>query len=221
MRLLVVVPAFNEATTIREVVRAVPAGCDVVVVDDASDDATADEAARAGARVLYHAVNRGLGGALRTGFLFAQREAYEGVITIDGDGQHDPREIPRFVHALAQGNDLVIGVRDVRDMPRLRQWYNRVGRLITHMLLGAAHTDTESGFRALSVRALQQMQLTASRMEISSEIVAEAQRAAMRVGEVPITVRYTNYSLGKGQSFVEGTRTAWRLLLKSMARLFI
>ncbi len=219
MRTLVIIPAFNEAATIGDVVQSVPSEYVVAVIDDGSSDETGARAAASGAVVVRHAVNRGLGGALRTGFLFALRGDFDTVVTLDADGQHDPREIPKFISALQSGVDVVVGERKTGDMPRARQWYNRLGRLVTSGLFGTKLVDTESGFRALSRRALEQMELTASRMDISSEIIAEAHRARLCVGSVPITVYYTDYSLSKGQSLWEGVRTAVRLFLKSLSRI--
>lgn len=220
MKVLVVVPAYNEQATIGDVIRLVPVGIPTVVIDDGSTDGTGVAARDAGATVVRHIMNRGLGGALRTGFLCALRNGFDAVITLDADGQHDPREILSFISALESGDDIVVGHRRAGDMPRVRQWFNRIARVMTFWLFGVRSVDTESGFRALSRNALEQMRLTSSRMDISSEIIAEAYRARLRIGTVPITVYYTNYSMSKGQSLAEGVRTAVRLLLKSISRIF-
>lgn len=217
MKTLVVLPAYNEATTIESVLRALQGTHDVVVVDDGSSDGTGDVARALGVRVLGHVVNRGLGAALRTGFAYAIRDgSYEAVVTLDADGQHDPGEIPRVLAGLEGGSDIVVGARERIHMPRIRQVYNAIGGVISVGLFGGPMIDAQSGFRAFKVAKLREMNLTTSRMEISSEIVAEAHRIGARIVEVPITVRYTTYSLSKGQSFIEGVRTLWRLVLKSL-----
>ncbi len=217
MKTLVVLPAFNEATTITEVIASLPPEFDRVVIDDGSTDKTGDIARDAGVRVVTHRVNRGLGAALRTGFAFAVRGGYDAVVTLDADGQHDPAEIGQLLVALEGGADIVIGRRIQSHMPRIRQYYNAIGGIITSGLFGTPMVDAQSGFRALRTEALQRMELRTSRMEISSEVIAEAHRIHLRISEVPISVRYTEYSLSKGQSLGEGARTAWRLFMRSVS----
>jgi glycosyltransferase involved in cell wall biosynthesis len=110
-RIAILIPAYNEAATIGAVVRAVARRGSVIVVDDASTDATFRCAADAGAAVVSHEHNRGYEGALNTGFAEAERRGFEFVLTFDADGQHDPALIPRFAKALEKGADLVLGVR--------------------------------------------------------------------------------------------------------------
>jgi len=216
MKALVVVPAYNEGATIASVLTAVRGSThDVVVIDDGSTDTTAAIANACGAPVVQHCVNRGLGAALRTGFRYACDAGYEVVLTLDADGQHDPHEISRLLRAIDDGADVVIGRRDSLQMPTVRQLYNALGAALTSGLFGGPLRDSQSGFRALRTAALRNFDLKTSRMEISSEIIAECHRLQLVVAEVPITVRYTEYSMSKGQSLFEGARTAWRLVLKS------
>lgn len=216
MHPLVVIPAYNEATVLAAVCATIPIGWDVLVVDDGSTDNTAEIARQAGARVVQHHINRGLGGALRTGFRFAVENNYDAVLTMDADGQHTGADLPALMRALVAGAEVVIGARQLTaEIPSHRQWYNKFGTLFGNSLLGGLPVDSQSGMRALRTTAVQQMQLKCSRMEISSEIIAESFRLGLKVVEVPITVRYTNYSLSKGQSFGEGIKTAWRLFLRA------
>lgn len=221
MKTLVVVPAYNEATTIQPVLASVQAkGFPVLVVDDGSIDTTYDVARHSGALVVRHVINRGLGAALRTGFAFALSEGYDAVVTLDADGQHDPEEIPQLLAPLAEGADVVIGTRMREAMPIVRQVYNAAGALLTSSLFGGALLDSQSGYRALRSDTLKKFALTTSRMEISSEILAEAHRVGAVIRQAPITVRYTEYSMSKGQGFFEGVRTAWRLLLRACSQSF-
>lgn len=219
MKTLIVVPAYNEATTIAQVLRAIRGAYDVVVVDDGSSDDTGDIARAGGAIVVRHVINRGLGAALRTGFSYAtaRGDIYDAVVTLDADGQHDPSEIPALLAELERGADVVIGTRERSDMPAVRQGYNALGALITSGLFGGPLADSQSGFRAFRTKKLKDFALTTSRMEISTEILAEAHRINAVVRAAPITVRYTDYSMSKGQSLFEGARTAWRLVLKSIS----
>lgn len=218
MKTLIVVPAYNEATTIAHVLNAFGETHDVVVVDDGSADGTGNIARAAGVPVLRHVVNRGLGAALRTGFAYAiQQGRYDVVVTLDADGQHDPAEITNFIEALSVDVDVVIGKREFADMPRIRRVYNAAGALITTALFGGPLTDSQSGFRAFRVSKLRDFRLMTSRMEISSEIIAEAYRVGAKIKQIPISIKYTKYSMSKGQGFLEGLRTLWRLVLKSFA----
>ena len=218
MKILVVVPAYNEANAITPVLVALRSNkYDILVVDDGSSDVTGDVARAHGVIVVRHLFNRGLGAALRTGFAYAVDHDYDAVITLDADGQHSPVEISRFCAALDRGADVVIGQRERSAMPLIRQIYTACGALVTSGLFGGPLIDSQSGFRALRCSVLKKFNLTTSRMEISSEILAEAHRVGASVEQVPISVKYTQYSMSKGQGFFEGMRTMWRLLLKSFS----
>jgi len=127
MKIAAVIPAFNEGHNIGNVVRGVLAFVPTaIVVDDGSTDNTSEAAAEAGAMVLRHESNMGKGAALKTGFQCLVEHGYDGVITIDADGQHDPAEIPLFVDAAERGYDMVIGNRmsNVSTMPFIRRFAN-------------------------------------------------------------------------------------------------
>lgn len=255
MRTVVVIPAYNEERTVGEVVRNVREVIpDVVVVDDGSDDGTGDRARSAGAMVIRHCVNRGLGAALGTGIAAAlqgfppplaeggrggvQQAGADTIVTLDADGQHDPQDIAAVTAPVQAGfADLVIGVRflpsghceersgaerrsnlarSLNPAPLTRRLANSTANLLTRLLFGVRCSDTQSGFRALSRAAAQQIDIRTNRMEVSSEILAEAARLGLRVAEVPIRTIYTEYSLSKGQGLGEGIRTAWSLLLRRL-----
>lgn len=151
-RTLVVIPARNEARSVGSVVRSALAvkGCDVVVVDDASTDSTADEAHAAGARVLPLPVNLGAWGAMQTGMRHARRHGYDCVVTLDADGQHDPADIPRLLEPLRQGRaGVAIGSCTARgSMSR------RVAWRFFRSLSGITLDDLTSGFRAYGADAV-------------------------------------------------------------------
>lgn len=213
MKVLAIIPAYNEETTIHEVIaQTKPFVSDIVVVNDGSKDTTETIAKEAGAIVLSLPINRGLGSALRTGFLFAQVKEYDIAVTLDADLQHDPSEIPKFIEKIEKGAHVVIGSRLLNKtghMPWYRTLFNKVGNIITPH--GNKTTDSQSGFRAFSLHALQTFELKSERMEISSEIIGETFRKKLAYAEVPIKAIYTTYSLSKGQSIIEGLRTLWRL----------
>jgi glycosyltransferase involved in cell wall biosynthesis len=212
-----VIPAYNEETTLSEVLQKTgPLVDQIIVVDDGSEDRTAAIARAHGARVVCHPINRGLGAALGTGFAAALASGAEAVITLDGDGQHDPAEIPNFIQELERGADMVIGSRMLtrRGMPWHRQAAQLVGNVATFVLFGAWVTDSQSGYRAFRREALQKITVRTNRMEVSSELVAEARRHRLRLKEIPIAAIYTDYSLSKGQSFWVGIKTLLKLVLR-------
>ncbi|MBI4435261.1 glycosyltransferase family 2 protein [Candidatus Uhrbacteria bacterium] len=222
MNVLAIIPAYNEATTIADVLAHVRPFVDgMIVVDDGSDDRTGQIARAQGAIVVRHVINRGLGAAIGTGFATAQKLGAEVVVTLDADGQHDPAEIPALVHAIEEGADLVIGSRMLTGfvgMPLHRRVAQVVGNLVTFFLFGAWVTDSQSGFRALTVYAISKIHLKTNRMEVSSELIAEAKRNALVIVEVPIKAIYTDYSLSKGQSFFVGLKTLFKLVIRRLTR---
>ena len=220
MRVVVLLPAYNEEAVIGPVIESAKAHADeVVVIDDGSSDGSARIAREHGAIVLRHVLNRGLGAALGTGFLYARQHGADVAVTLDADGQHDPSEIPGFVEAIRQGASVVIGSRMLgqEGMPWHRRTANWLGNLTTLLLFGAWVTDSQSGYRALSAHALDRMDIRSNRMEVSSEIIAEARRKRLSLKEIPIRVIYTEYSLSKGQSFTVGIGTLLKLLLHRMS----
>lgn len=211
-----IIPAWNEERTIADVVRSVLSYATVVVVDDGSTDRTGKLAQAAGALVIRHRINRGLGAALGTGFAAARRLGADLAFTFDGDGQHAAKDIPRVLAPIVNGSaDVVIGSRffGIGHMPGKRRLANRIGNLVTFVLFDVHVTDSQSGFRAFSRAALEKIQIATDGMEVSSEIIAEIHDKKLRVREVPITALYTAYSLSKGQSFWMGLRTLVKLLL--------
>lgn len=222
MKVMAVIPAYNEATMVGGVVKATLPFVDaVIVVDDGSRDETAKAAHEAGARVVRHALNRGLGASLGTGIAAALRMGADIIVTLDADGQHDATEILKLVTPIQKElADVVLGSRllDTAGMPFLRICFNHFGSLFTFCMFGMYVTDSQSGFRAFSRSAAQAIRIRSNRMEVSSEIVAEIRRQGLRVAEVPIRAIYTDYSLSKGQSFRVGVKTACRLLLRRLGR---
>jgi glycosyltransferase involved in cell wall biosynthesis len=204
--LLAIVPAHNEAGRVGQVVRAVIAqGLPVLVVDDGSGDHTGAEAQAAGAQVLCLEPNRGKGAALKAGFeqaldqhrvVAAAGEApavgWVGFLTLDGDGQHDPAEIPRLLDAWERGDaDLVVGMRDYKDMPPIRWFTNSVSRLLFSWALGQHIPDNQSGYRIHS-RRLAEAALLSDEQGFAFEVeeIAICVGRAYRLAWVPIKTIY-------------------------------
>lgn len=220
MKTIAVIPAYNEASVIADVVRrALSFADEVVVVDDGSSDRTGEIARTAGAQVYTHVINRGLGATLATGLAAGLKRGGDILVTLDADGQHDPAEIPNFVKVIQdRGVDAVIGSRLLHGegMPLIRRLYNRFGNLFTYVLFGVWVTDSQSGFRAFTRHGAKQIDIRTNRMEVSSEIVKEIHDKKLAFCEIPCTVKYTEYSMSKGQSFTVGIATAIKLILRRL-----
>ncbi|MDG1950468.1 MAG: glycosyltransferase family 2 protein [bacterium] len=217
MKTVAIIPAYNEETTLADVLQRTRGFVDeIIVVNDGSKDRTGDIARANNVTVVEHVINRGLGAAIGTGFATALKRGADLAITLDADGQHDPDEIQKFIDAAAEGADVVIGSRMLtrKGMPWYRQVANVLGNLVTFFLFGAWVTDSQSGFRAFNRKALKQIQIKTNRMEVSSELIAEAKRHNLKLVEVPIKAIYTDYSLSKGQSFFVGIKTLIKLVLR-------
>jgi glycosyltransferase involved in cell wall biosynthesis len=190
--IVAIVPAHDEAPRIGAVVRAAALQLPVLVVDDGSADATSERAAEAGASVVRQLPNQGKGAALRTGFRWAIDHGADAAITLDGDGQHDPAEIPRFLEAWAAGApDLVVGRRNFRSMPPSRRLANELGTLVFSWAVGRRIADNQSGFRLVS-RRLMEATLASDEagFEFEVEMIVTAIRAGWTIAWVPIRTIY-------------------------------
>ena len=190
----VLIPCLNEAEQIGTLVRGVREHVlEVIVIDDGSRDATAERAVEAGAEVIRHAVSRGKGAALRSGWERARERGFDWVLMMDGDGQHAPSDIPAFLACAAgDGAGLMIGNRmaSADRMPWLRRVVNRwMSRRLSRMA-GRELPDTQCGFRMINLTLLQSLSLNADHFETESELVLEVAAAGHPIWFVPIQVIY-------------------------------
>jgi len=166
----------------------------VLVVDDGSTDATAEVAAEAGATVHKHDQNRGYGVAIRSALEKGRQLGADVLVILDGDGQHDPRDIPSLVKPLLDGEaDVVVGSRflgEGKRPPLYRRLGQRVLTTATNLGSGQTVSDSQSGFRAYSSKALKELSLAERGMSVSSEIQFAIGKSGLRVAEVPIDVSY-------------------------------
>ncbi|MBM3888326.1 MAG: glycosyltransferase family 2 protein [Verrucomicrobia bacterium] len=218
-----VIPAHNEAPVLRDVIAGLLAFCrNVVVVDDGSRDQTAAVAREAGAQVVRHLINRGQGAAIRTGMDFALSRGAKVIVTFDADGQHDPADLPAIVAPLLRGEcDVALGTRfqDRRsNVPGLRRLVLRGGIWFTRVVSGIKVTDTHNGFRAFSRRAAEMIEINQDQMAHASEILDEIARQRLRYCEVPVRVRYSDYSRQKGQSSWASLQIVWHFLFEKLRR---
>jgi glycosyltransferase involved in cell wall biosynthesis len=188
------IAAYNEARYIGSVVLQAKQYVDeVIVVDDGSTDNTARVAGLAGATVIRHTENRGKGAAIQSILAAAKKRNPDVLVLLDADAQHDANEIPALIKGVSEGHDLVIGSREAQDEKTPR--YRRIGKsVIKHSSRLASKTDifdTESGFRALSPKAMSELDLKEKGFAIESEMIARAADKKLKITEVPISNIYT------------------------------
>lgn len=219
-KVFIVIPAFNESAIIQNVIGEIRRSGyeNIIVVDDGSVDGTQSKAAAIiGNNALKHKVNRGKGGATKTGIEAAKLLGADIIVTMDGDGQHDPKDIPKLIKPLMdEGCDVVLGTRliDPEGMPWYKIFQNKIGNLITWYLFGLYVTDSQSGFRAYSNHAAEVINTKADRYEYDSQVIREIYIYKLKFKEVPVTVRYTEYSMGKThkQNFTNGLKTVYKMI---------
>lgn len=193
--IVVGIPAYNEEGSIGRVVLLARRHADrVVVVDDGSTDLTAEIAHGVGAEVVRHNWNMGYGSCLATLFRKARDSDADVLVTLDGDGQHDPREIPKLVAPILEGaSDMVIGTRFGEAEGSQIPGYRRLGITAITMLSNASGrsvTDAQSGLRAYGRKAIEALRPGELGMGASTELISKAGESGLRIGEVPVTVSY-------------------------------
>ena len=194
LRVAATIPAYQAAPSVGAVVRGARAILpEVLVLNDGSTDDTAEEALRAGARVLSFPQNRGKGAALRAAFADLFGRGFDGVITLDADGQHLPEEIPKLLAAAPQA-DLVLGVRDhlFAEMGPLRRASNRLSSKAISFAAGQALADIQTGFRFYSKRLVETVGFPESRFEAESAVVVRAARQGFRIVSVPVHLGFAD-----------------------------
>jgi glycosyltransferase involved in cell wall biosynthesis len=192
MKALLLIPAFDEERTIRDIVTTARQFMDdILVVDDGSVDKTKCEASAAGALVHRLEQNHGKGDALKTGFAYALDHGYDLVITIDADGQHDPEDLRLFL-PVAEQFDLVLGNRFEAHSfsPFLRRLANRASSRIVSTICGQRIHDSQTGFRSYSSRLIRNVQLTCSHYDLETEVIIKAAQQGFRIGHCRIRTIY-------------------------------
>lgn len=220
-KIFIVIPAFNEGSVIQDVIKEVQAAGyeNIIIVDDGSSDDTYEKAKIAGATALRHKINRGKGAATKTGIEAAKLLEADIIVTMDGDGQHDPKDIENLIKPISTNNcDVMLGTRlkNAKGMPWYKIIANHAGNFFTWWLFGLWVTDSQSGFRAYSKHAAEVINTNADRYEYDSEVIREINVYKLKFKEIPIAVRYTEYSMGKihKQGFINGTKTLYKMIFK-------
>jgi glycosyltransferase involved in cell wall biosynthesis len=214
LRTAAVIPAYNAAKTLGPLVAGIRRLLPVVVVNDASDDATAEVAEAAGAEVLHHSHNRGKGAAVRTGLERLVARGVQRAVALDADGQHLPEEIPKLLAESDRYPEaMVLSVRDKTGQPiaALNRFANGLADLMTSWVAGREFPDTQCGFRVYPLPAVLELGAQGERMEYDIEILLLAARARMEIRNVQTRVYYP--PVGERESHyrpVEDTaRIAW------------
>ena len=191
----ILIPVYNECKEIGRLVESLKRkGFDVVVVDDGSTDDSGKTAREKGAVVIRHDQKQGKGRSLQDGFDYILKQAkYDGVITIDGDGQHDIEDIDQFlVKAREHPQSIITGTRmtNPRGMPLVRLWTNRLMSGVISFLCRQKIPDTQCGFRFISCSVLKPLKLTSSDFQIETEVLIKASKKRFKIYSVPIKTIY-------------------------------
>ncbi len=221
----IIIPAFNEAGVIAEVVADVRSVFDqVVCVDDGSSDGTGDIALAEGAHLVRHPVNLGQGAAIQTGIEYARRQPGAQIfVTFDGDGQHRVKDVVAMINRLTDGEvDVVIGTRFGRPgltrPPLLKRIVLQTAARLSRRGRRLGLTDTNNGLRVFNKTVAEALDITMSGMSHASEFVMLIDENHWRVAEEPVEVLYTEYSKSKGQPLLNGVNIIFDGLLRSRRR---
>ena len=230
-RVCVIVPAYNEATVITDVIQTSKRAfakikgfdIDIVVINDGSRDETSSEAKKGGAIVVDHILNSGVGGATLTGLAYARKYKYDIAATMDADGQHAPEDVIKGIKKIDKSpSGLLIGSRliDSEGMSKTKVLGNKGLSLITKVLFGVNVTDSQSGLRIYSRAAIEKLDWKTTGYEFCSEMIWRAKQLGIEIEEFPIQAIYTDYSRSKGQNNWNAINIVKRLFKQRIVEIF-
>lgn len=206
MRIVALIPAYNEEKNIASVVKKTKEYVDVVlVVDDGSQDRTKEVAETAGAVVISYTENKGKAEAMRVGFKECIRNNSDVVVVLDADGQHDPGEIPQFLEKINEGFDIVVGARrfDRSVMPKIRIFANSFSSWVTSLVCRTKILDSQSGYRAIRTSVIQKIPLTSQRYQIETEMLIKAAKCNFKIAFIPIKTIYRKEAKSKVNQIID------------------
>jgi glycosyltransferase involved in cell wall biosynthesis len=218
----VIIPAYNEEPVLADVIgELLDYDCSYhfVVIDDGSADDTAKIARKFPVHLLVHPMNLGQGAALATGTKYALQQKADIIVTFDADGQMQPADIGVLIEALIKEDlDVVLGSRFLKwpssEMPPIKKVVLKLGTVFTRLTTGLKITDTHNGLRAFKAEALRKFNIKQNEMAHASEILSEITRNKLAYCEVPVTIRYTEYSKSKGQPVSNAINILFELFSK-------
>ncbi len=218
MKIVAIIPAYNEERTISEVIKSTKKYVDeVIVIDDGSKDKTS-EMSKFANFVATHPINMGKGVALKTGFEAAIKRGADIIITLDADGQHDPNDIPKLINILTKEKaDIVIGSRKLNEkMPLIFKFGNWFLNKLFTFLFKQAIADTQSGFRAFRANIYDKIKWTTSTYAVETEMLANAGKKKLICKETPIETLYLDKY--KGTTIFDGISIFFRMLSWKLRR---
>lgn len=219
-----IIPVYNEATVIRSVIAEVLKQYKYVVcVNDGSRDNSANEIALTSAYLIEHPINMGQGAALQTGVEFARELPVDFFVTYDADGQHRLKDVKNMLKIIRSDPvDIILGSRflgsEAINMPTTKKMLLKFAVMFSNLTSGLRLTDTHNGLRVFNRRVAEAMQITVPDMAHASEILEMINRNKWRYAETPVVIEYTDYSLKKGQSFMNAVNIAFDTLLRKVGR---
>jgi UDP-N-acetylglucosamine---dolichyl-phosphate N-acetylglucosaminyltransferase len=215
--LWVIIPAYNEEKHITKVIRSTKKYCsNIVIVDDGSKDKTYYSARKTGSVVLRHIVNLGKGAAVKTGADYALKHGAKILIFMDSDGQHEPKEIPKFVKALKEV-DIVYGSRKItQKMPFVFRFGNGVLNWLMGFVYSIKVSDTQSGYRALTSEAYKEIKWESNDYRMESEMIVNAGKKGLKYKEIFIRTLYSDDY--KGTTAIDGIKIALHILWWKLTR---
>jgi glycosyltransferase involved in cell wall biosynthesis len=223
-KIYIIIPAFNEAERIAQVLKDVKAEGfeNIVVIDDGSKDETGKVAKQEGVLVLSHCINRGPGAATQTGLTYAKLQDADYVVTIDADGQHDARDIAKLVEKAEMDNlDMVFGSRFLEmsnSIPFLKRFFNEIADIVTFVLSTKWVSDSQTGLKVFSKKALDKIYINTSGFEFCTEIFMQIKHYNLKYGELPIKVNYSVHNQKKGQNLATGITTLFKLFVEAITK---
>jgi polyprenyl-phospho-N-acetylgalactosaminyl synthase len=219
----IVVPAFNEQSTIEQVVSGLFRFCrNIAVIDDCSSDLTSIRARAAGAHVLRHPINLGQGASLQTGIDYALQNGASHIVSFDADLQHRPEDVPLLLRGLVEtGADFALGSRflgEANNIDLSRKLLLKVAVLFTRLTTGLKLTDVHNGLRAMTRRGASDLRIRQNRMAHATEVLQQIVKSGLPYIEVPVTLEYTSYSKAKGQRLSNSVNIVLELLTGALQR---
>jgi len=220
----IIIPMYNEEHAIRNVVLELKEKYDyeIIVIDDASSDNSYNEACIEGVYILQHIVNLGQGAAIQTGIEFARTLGIKYIVTFDSDGQHNADDIEPFIKVLREKKaDIVLGSRflgKAENISTFKKYFLKASRVFTFFSTGIWLTDSHNGFKAINIGDFPDFEIKENRMAHASEIIDLIKRLKMKYIEMPCTIRYTTYSVQKGQSMINAVGIVIEYIIGRLTR---